>query len=108
MRAYGVAFRLGTKARKKSGETILARIAKREGEMDHNQLEGVTDSAVVGDLVITNEVMTTRSHTIARCSCLPRCRQARCYEIRITAWRSILPVPVFGNSSMKAISRGYL
>src|SRR5580692_6454199 len=28
--------------------------------------------------------------------------------IRITAWRSILPVPVFGNSSMNLISRGYL
>jgi hypothetical protein len=27
---------------------------------------------------------------------------------RITAWRSILPVPVFGNSSMNLISRGYL
>jgi hypothetical protein len=28
--------------------------------------------------------------------------------IFINAWRSILPVPVFGNSAMKVISRGYL
>jgi hypothetical protein len=28
--------------------------------------------------------------------------------IRITAWRSILPVPVFGSSPMNLISRGYL
>jgi hypothetical protein len=28
--------------------------------------------------------------------------------ILISAWRSILPVPVFGNSAMNLISRGYL
>jgi IS30 family transposase len=31
----------------------------------------------------------------------------KCY-IFISAWRSILPVPVFGNSAMNLISRGYL
>jgi hypothetical protein len=28
--------------------------------------------------------------------------------IRMIAWRSILPVPVFGSSPMNLISRGYL
>ena len=43
---------------------------------------------------------------------LPRARgegaQRRKPYIRITAWRSILPVPVFGNSPVNLISRGYL
>ena len=30
------------------------------------------------------------------------------YYIFITAWRSIFPVPVFGNSSINFTSRGYL
>ena len=30
------------------------------------------------------------------------------HYIFINAWRSILPVPVFGNSAMNRISRGYL
>ncbi len=38
----------------------------------------------------------------------PRLTRKRPPHIRITAWRSIFPVPVFGSSSMNFTSRGYL
>jgi len=39
---------------------------------------------------------------------LPRKRGREQSYIRITAWRSILPVPVLGSSAANLISRGYL